>query len=270
MNGKKMSSEGKLIRQAVRGFTLIELLVVIAIIAILMAILMPTLKKAKEQAKEISCRSNLKQVGLIIYLYLQDNDFTMANCHQYAPHSDAKCNQYRWRHSNGTFYRHDEDDSYWAVAYSDYIKDTKVFGCPGFKNAAQIAELDKLYGYDIKLFYDSAFALNGWLDREKTTSMRHQGEVIVSHDHIEPRIENGTRDMLYNDGPGQMNLTHYRQGGGRANWYRGIFRHNIRSAGAFKTGGRLNVLWLDNHVSVIEETTGDDVPKRWYDPLHKN
>jgi prepilin-type N-terminal cleavage/methylation domain-containing protein len=98
-----------------RGFTLIELLVVIAIIASLLAILMPTLALVKEQAKEISCRSNLKQVGLIIYLYLQDNDFEMANAHQYAPHSDSKCNQYRWRHPGGRFLTHNEDESYWGM-----------------------------------------------------------------------------------------------------------------------------------------------------------
>jgi prepilin-type N-terminal cleavage/methylation domain-containing protein len=77
-------------------FTLTELLVVIAIIALLLAILMPALAVVKEQAKEVSCRSHLKQVGLIIYLYLQDNDLEMANAHQYAPHSDTKCNRYRW------------------------------------------------------------------------------------------------------------------------------------------------------------------------------
>ncbi len=257
------------IKRMARGFTLIELLVVIAIIAILMAILMPTLRRAKEQAQEISCRSNLKQVGLIIYLYLQDNDFAMANCHQYAPHSDTKCNEYYWRHPDGTFYRHDEDDSYWGVAYRDYVKNTKVFGCPSFKSAAELLVSTKLYGYDPKVFYDSAFALNGWLDREKTTSIRTPAEVVLCQDHIEPRIENGVSDMLFNSGPGTMNLTHYRTGG-RQDWYRAIFRHNIRSGEAFRTGGRLNMLWLDNHISIIQETTGDDVPKRYYDPLGKN
>ena len=264
-----MSFEGRVIKHTARGFTLIELLVVIAIIALLLAILMPALQAVKEQAQEISCRSNLKQVGLIIYLYLQDNDFEMANAHQYDPHSDTKCNEYRWRHPSGRFLRHDEDDSYWAVAYLGYITNTKVFGCPAFKNACQLAELDKLYGYDIKLFYDSAFALNGWLDREKVNLIKNQGKTFLSHEHIEPRIENGN-DMLFNNGPGTMNLSHYRQGGGRANWYRGIFRHSIKSGDPFRTGGRMNVLWLDSHVTSLDETTGDGITKRMYDPLDRN
>jgi prepilin-type N-terminal cleavage/methylation domain-containing protein/prepilin-type processing-associated H-X9-DG protein len=57
-----------------RGFTLIELLVVIAIIAVLIALLLPAVQAAREAARRAQCVNNLKQIGLAIHNYHDQNN----------------------------------------------------------------------------------------------------------------------------------------------------------------------------------------------------
>jgi len=242
-----------------RAFTLIELLVVIAVIAILMAIMMPALQKAKEGAREIKCRSNLKNVGIGLTMFLQDNDFK--------PFNNDSTNGFYWYTTAGKLRPTTDGEAYWGVAYASYFKEPGVCGCPSFRSVAE----GLIYNVSPKLIYDAAYSISRYFwhnpktdkPRGTVSTIRNQSEFIVAHDHVEPKLEQGAVDMFHNTGPGTNNLTAYREGGSRSKFYRGIFRHNIRSNDTYQTGGRANVLWLDAHVSPLDETTGDDVPQ-WY------
>lgn len=66
-----------------QGFTLIELLVVISIIAVMIGILMPAALRTREQAKVTAIDAELRQIGLALEMYYEDNQKfppTQADC----------------------------------------------------------------------------------------------------------------------------------------------------------------------------------------------
>ncbi len=102
-----------------RGFTLIELLVVIAIIAILAAILFPAFAKAREAARRSSCSSNLKQIGLGVMQYSQENDENYM--YLYVPNPAAvQFGVVCWQHN-----------------VQPYLKSMDLFKCPSNPNNSQ-------------------------------------------------------------------------------------------------------------------------------------
>ncbi len=110
---KKFSQTSRnVITSQKKAFTLIELLVVIAIIAILAAILFPVFARARENARRSSCQSNLKQIGLGVFQYIQDYDekFPLAVTGSTSVTSTPPVG--------------------WADSIQPYLKSTQIFQCP--------------------------------------------------------------------------------------------------------------------------------------------
>lgn len=136
-----------------QGFTLIELLVVIAIISILAAILFPVFARARENARRASCMSNLKQIGLGIMQYTQDNDERYppnwngdqtpnANELDTDPGKPSGVFQVAGNVSGGGHYRT------WMDYIYSYVKSTQAFICPSSLGSSP---LRPSYGYSTAL-----------------------------------------------------------------------------------------------------------------------
>ncbi len=137
-------------------FTLIELLVVVAIIAILAALLLPALQRAREAAQMAACTSNLRQMGIGVFMYLDDAD-TYLPFHN--PTGNVHCNYLRnWAQGNDygglglVFYGARKHVGNAPV--NGYVANKNVYGCPGqvkhgtaLRNANHTGSIDYAIGW---------------------------------------------------------------------------------------------------------------------------
>jgi prepilin-type N-terminal cleavage/methylation domain-containing protein len=127
------------------GFTLIELLVVIAIIAILAALLLPALSRAKSTADRTRCLSNLRQIGMSMHMYTDDNEEVFpAGQNQGLSGVDERNALTNW----------------WGPVITAFAPgNSNYFRCPSIKGKRRDFGLSWEWGFDV---HRAGYGYNAW------------------------------------------------------------------------------------------------------------
>ncbi|MBR2510524.1 MAG: prepilin-type N-terminal cleavage/methylation domain-containing protein [Lentisphaeria bacterium] len=225
-------------------FTLIELLVVIAIIAILAGMLLPALNKAREKSKNAKCLANMKQISLLMTLYVDDSNGFYAPWQQ--PKNDSA----------------DYGNYQYTLNMAGYIQNKKIFICPSFQTSGDSAnsrpdsETYNMVLARVHYAYNRGFIGGGQNyspARSDSGYAIHQSKCVYPSDTV-----------IFGEG---KNGT---QGRGFFIWYNGSYlgldlkRHSAKNS---------NVAWLDGHASTILnaeiEFTEDNLNK-YFNPEKKD
>ncbi|MCI0621114.1 MAG: DUF1559 domain-containing protein [Acidobacteria bacterium] len=153
-----------------QGFTLIELLVVVAIIAILASLLLPVLSRAKAAAQSSACKSNLRQLGLALGMFVGD-----FNGYPHFLEWDQALSEYSMRTMLG-----------WD---GEFGPRQTVFFCPAARTRDRGGDVDPntgRYGYNSAgsqdAFADPHFGLGGKLEGNSRGVLTRESEVLAPSD----------------------------------------------------------------------------------------
>jgi prepilin-type N-terminal cleavage/methylation domain-containing protein/prepilin-type processing-associated H-X9-DG protein len=194
------------------AFTLVELLVVIAVIAIVASMLLPTIGKGKAKARSTQCANNLRQWGLAIRSYADDNDDVLPHRGQGVQMLTRIDRPEDWFNALPFYFGSKSFQDLVASGQAPKPKSNSIFVCPDSTDA----------GSNYFLAYAMNMNLSPW-------SLPHPARF---GDIVQPSLV-----VAMADGPGQYSATYP-----SANPYSPVPRHSQR----------VNLLFLGGQVKAYE------------------
>jgi prepilin-type processing-associated H-X9-DG protein/prepilin-type N-terminal cleavage/methylation domain-containing protein len=194
----------------IRGaFTLVELLVVIAIIAVLIALFLPAVMAARDAVKSTQCQSNLRQLGIAIMQYRDQNGVYPQYRAEYPPITNAYgVNRPRWQWIMASFMGGwaQNPDAITAAGnadptYTNVPLDNKVLLCPSMDSSSPFTYSIRngSYGYNFGYLGNNRTFVDGDNNtptlRYPVTSVKEASRTIAFGDSRGGAIPHGGHSM---------------------------------------------------------------------------